>query len=281
MVHLTPNFEYPPQQHLLRDIAVDIEQVSVGRSNGWIPMQASIRSADGRGRIGAVTTLIDCVGGAVAGPVVAPGWMATADLSLEYFGSWTEGWLRAEGRTLRAGRSTVVIVVELYSEINSQQVGRGHLTFAVLPRRDHNPVMEGPLPEGRRSLGSPGCEHSILDAMHLRLLGNGVVECPCDPYHRNTLGAMHGGSVALIADAAAEHAVLGDDMPAGSRSSWHPTALSLTYFARLLEGPANAVAQVSGVLGSSREVGVALADVGGGRRTATAWVRGTLAGPPA
>lgn len=280
MVHLNPESDYPPASHVLRDLGIDIEHVDVGRADGWLPLRPAITLENGEGRIGALTTLIDCVGGAIAGPIVAPGWMATADLSVEIFAPWTEGWVRAEGHTLRAGRSTVVLQIDLLREVDDQPCGRGYLTFAVLPGREFNPIMGGEQPQGRRSFGDPhgGGALPILSSLGVTDLGGGAISAPVNSYSRNTLDALHGGVVALLIDAASESA-MSAHFAANGRDGERAraAALSLTYLARNTTGPVTAVAQ----LASSSERGLAtttveVRDEGADRSTAVGWVRYVL-----
>ena len=278
MVHLNPASDYPPPVHVLRDLGIDIEHVEVGRANGWLPLRPAITLEDGRGRIGALTTLIDCVGGAIAGPLVAPGWMATADLSVELFAPWTEGWVRAEGHTLRSGRSTVVLQIDLVREVDEVPCGRGYLTFAVLPGRDNNPIMDGEQPLGRRSFGD---EHGGLDpivtSLGVEVAGPGSIHTPVSPYSRNTLEAMHGGVVALLIDVASESALAPRlaEHDLDMRSA-HATALSLTYLARNTTGPVSAQATVESLEHAMATTTVTVRDEGSERATALGWVRYSL-----
>lgn len=278
MVHLNPESDYPPASHVLRDLGIDIEHVEIGRANGWLPLRPAITLENGHGRIGALTTLIDCVGGAIAGPIVAPGWMATADLSVEIFAPWTEGWVRAEGHTLRAGRSTVVLQIDLLREVDDQPCGRGHLTFAVLPGREFNPIMAGEQPLGRRSFGDPhGGATPILSSLDMTDLGSGAISAPVNSYSRNTLDALHGGVVALLIDAASESAMSAHLVANGrDGESARAAALSLTYLARNTTGPVTAVAQVASRARDLAMTTVEVRDEGSDRATALGWVRYVL-----
>ena len=69
----------------------------------------------GRVRAGILATLVDAIGGGLAAYAAAPGWIATADLDLQLIGALDRRrpTVDAIGRVLRAGRSTVVIAVDL------------------------------------------------------------------------------------------------------------------------------------------------------------------------
>lgn len=236
-------------------------------------MRAGVQLHDGTGRIGAVAALIDCVGGAIAGPLVAPGWMATADLSLELFRPWSGGWIRAEGTTLRSGRSTVVLQVDLVTESDARMCGRGYLTFAVLPGRNGNPIMHEEQPTGRRSLGDiDGGKLAILECLGATAEGNGAVRSPITAYSRNTLDAMHGGAVALLMDSAAESTLCAVAPAVALRA----TALSLTYIARNTIGPVFVQAEVASIDECIAATTIEVRDEGAERTTAHGWIRYAL-----
>ena len=92
-----------------------VEHHEDGRASGRLPVVDAVLDDHGRVRAGVIATLVDAIGGGLAAYAAAPGWIATADLDLQLTGASTvdASTVDAFGRVLRAGRSTVVIAVDL------------------------------------------------------------------------------------------------------------------------------------------------------------------------
>src|SRR3954447_7274836 len=103
--------DYPPEHHLLRDLRFTFEHDDAAlRSRAWMPIVPEMCTDLGQARIGALATLVDVIGGGLAATAAAPGWIATADLTLHLVRAARPGSVvEARGRVLRAGRTTVVI----------------------------------------------------------------------------------------------------------------------------------------------------------------------------
>jgi acyl-coenzyme A thioesterase PaaI-like protein len=255
---------------MLRDLALTVEHREDGTSIGRLPVVDALLDDHGRVRAGVLATLVDAIGGGLAAYAAAPGWIATADLDLQIFGSVTGvGAVDARGRVLRAGRSTAVIAVDLTAA--SVPVGVATMTFAVLPRRATNPVMPRDRATGPQSLmaaaGGSGFARPVLDAFGVRTVdaARGRVELEPSAYVENSLGTVQGGVVACIVERAAELAL---SHAAGRPLA--PVGLQLTYLALAREGPIRSEVETLGVAslgptwGSAR---VELFDVGADRRT--------------
>src|SRR5262249_60985925 len=106
------------------------------RSRAWRPGVAELCTDQGGARAGALATLVDVIGGGLAAGAAAPGWIATADLTLAVVGAARPGSVvEARAQVLRAGRTTVVIRVVLVDE-REPHVGIATVSFRVLaPRR--------------------------------------------------------------------------------------------------------------------------------------------------
>ncbi len=106
---------YPPDKHLLRDLRFSFEHDDDGaRSRAWMPVVDELCTDLGQARAGALATLVDVIGGGVAANAAAPGWIATADLTLHLVrGARPGSVVEARASVLRAGRTTVVIEVAL------------------------------------------------------------------------------------------------------------------------------------------------------------------------
>jgi acyl-coenzyme A thioesterase PaaI-like protein len=266
------NAVYPPPQHMLRDLALTVEHHEDGSSVGRLPVVDAVLDDHGRVRAGVVATLVDAIGGGLAAYAAAPGWIATADLDLQLTGAPTDATtVDAVGRVLRAGRSTVVIGVELRA--GSAALGLATMTFAVLPRRDSNPVMPVDRVRGPQSFlgggAASGFRGAALDAFGIRTIdaARGHVELVPSSYVENSLGAVQGGIVATIAERAAELA-----LSSAAGAPMAPVGLQLSYLALAREGPIRSKAEVLGVAPAWGSARVELFDEGADRRTTVARV---------
>jgi acyl-coenzyme A thioesterase PaaI-like protein len=263
---------YPPAQHMLRDLALTVEHHEDGSSVGRLPVVDAVLDDHGRVRAGIIATLVDAIGGGLAAYAAAPGWIATADLDLQLTGVPTDRpTVDAVGRVLRAGRSTVVIAVDL--RVGARVLGLGTMTFAVLPRRDTNPVMPVDRVRGPQSFlsgdASSGFAASALDAFGVRTVdaARGHLELVPGNYVENSLGAVQGGVVATIAERAGELALSG---AAGAPLA--PVGLQITYLALAREGPIRTEVSVLGLAPTWGSARVELFDDGAARRTTVARV---------
>jgi uncharacterized protein (TIGR00369 family) len=204
--------DYPPAQHMLRDLRLEFEHGGEGReSRAWMPAQAHLADRMGNVRLGALATLVDVIGGGLAALAAAPAWIATADLSLHVTGALPADGranVAAIARVLRAGRTTVVLECDLGTEPADGSVARATMTFSVLERRAMNPIVlahPGRTP-ARTSMGhgGSGFRAPFLDALGIRSVGAGISEVAPTPYVLNSFGAVQGGVLAAIAEHAAE-----------------------------------------------------------------------------
>ena len=258
---------------MLRDLALTVEHHEDGTSVGRLPVADALLDDHGRVRAGILATFVDAIGGGLAAYAAAPGWIATTDLDLQLSAAPTNrsaiDAVDALGRVLRAGRSTVVVAVDLVA--GREPLGLATMTFAVLPRRANNPVMPADRSSGPQTFISgtvdSGFTGSALDAFGVRTVdaARGHVELEPTGYVENSLGAVQGGVVATVVERAAELAL--------SHAAGHPLApvgMQLTYLALAREGPIRSAVEVLGAVpgpsawGSAR---VELFDVGADRRT--------------
>ncbi len=237
-----PPEDYPPAQHVLRDLQLTVEHDPNGTARAWIPAPPEIRNLSGSVRAGALAVLVDVVGGGLAAVAARPDWIATADLTLHLLPVPVEGEVEARGRVLRAGRTTVVVEVEL-ADTAGGSLGVATMTFAVLPRRDSNLTVDQ---AGIVSRVSFAVEQSRFasdfhDQVQLTVVdaGAGVTELPLRDYVRNSMGAVQGGIVAAGADAAAEHTLA--DACGGPVEV---VDLQISYLALVKQGPMRTTATV-------------------------------------
>lgn len=255
---------YPPDEHLLRDLRFSFAHDSVGRaSQAWMPVVPEMCTDRGFARAGALATLVDVIGGGLAATAAHPDWIATADLTLHVVSGAAPGTtVQADARVLRAGRTTVVIEVDLTAD--GRDVAIATMSFSVLPRRDINPDMSSVREEGPTTMASPESRLRVplLDALGLRVIdaAAGIVEVPVSDWARNSMGALQGGVVATVADAAAETA-----LRAATGRPVVVTDMQVTYLGFGRIGPVRTATDVL----DKRAARVSIVDAGAEHRTMT------------
>jgi acyl-coenzyme A thioesterase PaaI-like protein len=250
--------DYPPPRHMLRDLAFEFEHTPRG-SRGWMPAPEFVRDDAGIVRTGAIATLVDAIGGGLAAAAAAPdGWIATADLTLHLVRPIVADSVEVRATVARAGRSTVVIEARVDGD-----GGFATLTFSVLARRDGNPMVVDDDGGRRQFLSGEASQltQPVYEAFGVRDLGEGTVELDMTDYVRNSLGALQGGVLAAMADAATVSAI----------GRGHTTAdLQLYYLGLAKQGPIRTTSRVIERAERSGTVEVEIHDIGGERRCSLA-----------
>ena len=228
-VHPPRPTSYPPERHALRDLDVTTEHLTAERSLSVAPVDGPVRNAAGAASIGFLAALFDTNAGLMALIAGRPKWTATLDLGLHATGWLTEGPAVLEGRLVRAGSNIVVIGADVYDgcgvgdldELAGDTGRRPHVasgiaTFTRIPARAS--AASGSLdPLGlvgtRRNLGPVVAPDPVPlgERIGLRVIdaANGVVELHNHPYVQNSFGAINGGVLGMVFQAAAEGAVAG------------------------------------------------------------------------
>lgn len=260
--------EYPPAQHVLRDLRLAAEHRPDGTSSAWIPVPEQVCGESGAPLAGVLATLVDAVGGGLAALAARPDWIATSDLTLHLLPRRVAGEVEANGRVLRRGRTTVVLEATLSDTEGGPPLGIATVSFAVLPRRDGNPVIDLSGTVSRMGMGVPGSGFTepLLERIGLRVLdpAAGILELPRDDYVRNTLGAVQGGMMATIAEQAAVHA-----LRAACGAPVETVDLQLTFLALGRVGPVRSRARVLAATPAFGTVHVELVDSGADERVTT------------
>jgi uncharacterized protein (TIGR00369 family) len=243
---------YPPARHMLRDLQFSFEHDDNDTSRAWMPIVAEVCDATGSVRAGVLATLVDVIGGGLASSVAHPNWIATADLTVHVVGRVEAGaTVEARGRVLRAGRTTVVLEVDLADDAE-REFGVATMSFSVLPRRDSNPDVSESMRRERTTMATTSSRltEPIHDALGAQIV-DGAIEVPVTDWAKNSMDAMQGGLVALLADLAGERAL------ASAVNDLHIVYLG---FGRV--GPIRAQAQRLG----SRAARIEIFDTGAGNR---------------
>jgi len=277
---MVPADQYPPQKHVHRDLRLALENRADGSGRGWLPVVPEILTATGSVHAGAVAVLVDVLAAGLTVRAVAPDWLATADLTLHLVetGPVEPGTeIEARARVLRRGRTTVVAGVDVVDRTDVL-LGTATMTFAVLPRRDGNPVVDtGPTSFPRVSLAidGSGLHAPLLDELGISVTdaAGGSVEVPLSDFVRNSLGSLQGGVLATLACVSAEQAV---GASCGARRD--AVDLHVTYLAAARRGPVRATADVLTVEQDWGWARVAVVDGDDGRLCAIARVTAASSG---
>jgi uncharacterized protein (TIGR00369 family) len=294
-----PATDYPPPDHILRDLGIHVEAPSASTARARIPATAQVLGADGGVRAGVLAVLVDLAAGAAAVRSLHPDSMATADLTVQLAAPAAGPWVEAQAAVIRRGRTTLVveaaifdvdgpdvpgsgadpvpapdlIAVEPASDTAGEQVGMGTVTMAVLPARpDATTVAPESFPL-RWAFGGGGLSRPVAEAVSVRVVDRaaGRLVMPVVPYVHNSFGAAQGGVMALLAElsglAAVGSAAAGGD-EAGRVAA--ATDLQVAYVALGRVGPIRSRAEVLGISADGRgQAVVELTDQGAGDRLTT------------
>jgi acyl-coenzyme A thioesterase PaaI-like protein len=212
MTDAADRFAYPPESHVLRDLPFDLEAVSDRRSRARLAVGPSVTVA-GSVAPGPLMTVIDVLAGSLVGRVLAPDWMATAELSLHLATPEADraplDTVRIDAVVVREGRTTVVVDVAVGDDERPEvTIGEAMLTFVRLPRRDSNlDLSAAPVTFGERHAFDrldPAPAPPFAEAIGAaRTTAPGRLELAITPHVRNSFGATNGGIVASLAQLAA------------------------------------------------------------------------------
>jgi acyl-coenzyme A thioesterase PaaI-like protein len=160
-----------------------------------------------------------------------------------------------------------VIEVELHDDAGAE-IGLATMSFAVLPRRAGNPDISDSAANGPSTMALSGSQLDapLLDMLDVHVVdaGRGELEVPIGDWSRNSLGAMQGGAVATIIDAAAEAATR-----AATSESLVVTDLQITYLALGRIGPIRTRVDVLAASPGHATARVELVDAGAESRVTT------------
>jgi acyl-coenzyme A thioesterase PaaI-like protein len=220
--------DYPPPQHVLRDLRVTSWLESETHAHAEMPVDDVVRDASGAVSLGALVTVVDMACARVSFTAAHPHWIATADLSLATADRPRDGLVHVETRLARAGSKLISIAVDLHG------AGTGFASFVRIPREASDVDTDRPLvPIGERmtmSLEGPPPTRPITDLMDLRSV-DGAVELERSEYVRNSFRTINGGVMGFLVVRAAEDlsGMVGSD-------------LVLRYLGQTKVGPARATA---------------------------------------
>ena len=194
--------DYPPPQHVLRDLRVTSWLESETHAHAELPVDDVVRDASGAVSLGALVTAVDMACARVSFSAAHPHWIATADLSLSTATRPRDGVVHVQARMARAGSKLISIEVDL------GEAGSGFATFVRIPR-EASDVGERPAARiGDRmtmTLEGPPPTTPITELMQLRTV-DGTVELDRHDYVRNSFRTINGGVMGFLVSRAAEEA---------------------------------------------------------------------------
>jgi uncharacterized protein (TIGR00369 family) len=265
--------EYPPPEHFIRDCGQWVDWDGEVYTAG---MRAAphISAKPGGVRAGIWASLADLIGGAVATRAIRPNWIATSDLSVHLFSPLYEGELQVAAHVLRQGRRTIIIEVDFFAAgLEAPPIGMATLGFSVLKARGGVQQMRGsenPFHAEFSNAQKP-LEQDILKRLGVETLDatQGQIRLHPSSYSSNTLGAVQGGVLALLADEAGQLLARQE-----AQAEWVTQDLALHYLALGKSGPLETRARLLNRNRESALVRVEILDRGeGDRRVLAATLR--------
>ena len=205
---------YPPEHHLLRDLPFEMEDTGPDTARAHLRVEPAVCTS-GRLVVGPALVVADVLAGLLVGRVIAPDWMATAQLALHLVDPPSTGRVVIDAAVRRAGRTTIVVSAELWASDGSldehpphpglpegghagrRAAGAAELTFVRLPRRDGNlDISDTPVRIGERvsmALPSSGLRRPYGDEIGVEVidLGAGRTRMEVTPFVQNSFGAVN------------------------------------------------------------------------------------------
>jgi acyl-coenzyme A thioesterase PaaI-like protein len=219
--------DYPPAEHLLRDLQVLNWLESPGHGVAELDIGDDDRDSSGRVSLGALTTMADIACTRAALSAVAPHFVATLDLSVTTGARPTDGPVRAEARVVRTG-SKIVSVDGVVHDIGPMTA-----SFVRIPN-EASLVSDVPAIGVRSKLDrlGPPLTGPVTQRMGLRVSGDRA-ELDRTDYVANSFGTINGGAVGFLVAAVAESVI-----------GWPAADLTLRFLDQTKVGPARATAAV-------------------------------------
>ncbi len=244
------------------------------RSISVAPVVDAVRNRAGAASLGYQAALVDVNCALVALIPAHPDWTATADLTLHGVDPLTRGPTVVDSRLVRAGRNIITVSVTVADgrgfdpfagDDSAAAVGlagdalvtaaRGLVTFARIPRgaSSSSTSFDPRSVIGQRRSLSPALDPPVIglaERLGLRVVDadRGCVELSISDYVRNSFGAINGGVVAMVVQAAAEAAL----------EEFVATDLQVHYLSQAQDGRARTV---TAILRRGDEHAVCLVDV--------------------
>lgn len=225
---------YPPEQHLLRDLAFRGERTD-RRAANRIDVTPGLLGARGV-RLGVLATMVDVTGAGIALASIRPDWIATADLGVHLIKPIEHGEVEVSCSPLRIGAGSVVVDARIV-DADASLCAVGRMAFARIPGSATAASIEEAVGtetvrhaiEGGRPIDEP-----IDERCGFTPVGPGQLRFDKAAYVRNSFGTVNGGVLALAAEAAAVSACGGGAA----------VDLQIHYLEQIGDGPVGVTAEV-------------------------------------
>ena len=208
---------YPPEEHILRDLALEIETHDTGRAEVQAPISSHICSQNGVVHAGVLATLVDVVGGILAVQAISPDWLSTSNMSLMTTRDIRSGRVSGQGRIVRCGRTSVVVEVDIYNEVNRSAdkllpAGAAMITYSRLAsdgRALVNKSKDNIHQAVQFLLGITPLLQPLVEKAGIQIINStrGRLRINMTTYVRNSLNSLQGGIIAFMADLAGSMAL--------------------------------------------------------------------------
>ncbi|MGI9603151.1 MAG: PaaI family thioesterase [Acidimicrobiales bacterium] len=198
---------YPPDPHVLRDLAFTTE-----RTGAHTIVRARATSLLSQGSdhlgLGVLAILLDVSGASTAIEAVQPDWIATVDLT--YHGRpMPLGPVVIDVAPVRVGKNLVVMGADVYpGDITGTPLGQGLITFTRIPGSATTATIESDTRSGPTTMaGARPLDEPIEQRLGITVIdaSTGQIEMPHHDYARNSFGTINGGVVGLLCEEAARH----------------------------------------------------------------------------
>ncbi len=240
---------YPPENHILRDLAIEIQTDNTGQASIQAPVTPHVCTQSGVLYAGVLATLVDVVGGILAVQAISPDWLSTANMSLITTGDITSGNVSGQGRVLRCGRTSVVVEVDLFNEIENPaestiSAGLALITYSRLPGNQRELQIKS---DGSRNqavhfaLGGSPLNQPLADKVGIHILdpAGGKLGLNMTTCVRNSLNSLQGGIIAFLADLAGQLA-----LSTTHGRDWQTRDLTIHYMTPGIKGPFETTSEI-------------------------------------
>ncbi|MEI7622327.1 MAG: hypothetical protein WCJ88_02110 [Actinomycetes bacterium] len=265
-------FGNPTEIGVAQYLLMMIEELGDGtaalpHTRGYFPGTPNTLDSDGRLGTDLLTCIIDSIGGMTSGLASLPEWIVTTNLMVRrapdaLVGTRGTGPLTLDTNVLRRGRSSVVTRVEV-TDAADAVVATSWMSCSILTPANGPPPFTRPVRPFERAVpNEPIFSSAPHDFFNLTARDRpGIVELSVEQRLRNPWGILHGGSSAVVLDAAARSLVLGRPL-IGATPEAIVTDLAVHYLSPGRVGPIVATASSVGRRGPDHLVRVEVRDQG-------------------
>ena len=265
-------FGNPTEIGVAQYLLMMIEEIGDGsaalpHTRGRFPGAPNTLDADGRLGTDLLTCIIDSIGGMTSGLASLPEWIVTTNLMVRrapdaLVGPRGTGALLLDTHVLRKGRSSVVTRVDV-TAADGATVATSWMSCSILTPANGPPPFTRPVTPFERAVPDDPIFATAPHEFFNLTAGSraGVVHLSIEQRLRNPWGILHGGSSAVVLDAAARSLVLGRPVVEAT-SEAIVTDLAVHYLSPGRVGPIVATASSAGHRGPDHLVRVEVRDHG-------------------